>query len=121
VTEPKLKKGDRVRVVYEGVVDWVSSTSTTFELGGSESGHYPHDPTRVSIEKLPDPEPQWVNGDVISVPERGSGWPPAEFHRIGDRWLTKNGAGIAIANHLPKWWQEGAVRIIHKADEAQPT
>lgn len=116
--------GDRVRVTYTCEGEVTSVGYETFLMKGVDSENLPfercyvHDPKpeHLSFEKLQDPEPTWVNGDVIAVPEQGETRPSVEFHRIGTRWLTKSGAGIAIGPHLSTWWQAGKVEIRYKAD-----
>lgn len=115
------KKGDRVRVTYEGTVDWLGP-SGTFELfAGDLHGHYSADPTRVSIEKLQDPEPEWVNGDVIQVVyERtvlGNPYGPRLLARINGEWVFadtgKTTGPWFMTNHWP-----GNVEVIHKTATA---
>jgi hypothetical protein len=112
---PTLKKGDRVRVTYEGTIAWLG-THGTFGLEGTQEGHYPDDPTRVSIEKLADPEPEWVNGDVVKI----GGWLPG--HWFNGSWRSAGGGrhpfdgGGGSAARFSNYWQAGEVEILYKQD-----
>ena len=110
------KVGDRVRVttVREGIVrqneerDWIladfnAGTRRPLPIGASDS----------TIEKLQDPEPEWVNGDVIRLGSTGG-----VFVRSGDAWRHAKTnqwvQGLNFAQH----WREGILEILYKHDAA---
>lgn len=78
-----------------------------------------HDTDGWTFEKLQDPEPQWVNGDVVAVVFTGPGlgYPtgPRKAARVDGKWLftdTGDKAGPhLIGNHWPD------VEILYKADQ----
>lgn len=68
------KVGDRVRAtrIVEGeVIRNVDGHYSYVEVRTDEGVIELHDDERWSFEKLADPEPEWVNGDVIVI--RGEG------------------------------------------------
>lgn len=58
--QPKL--GDRVRVVLETEITWVSGNGV---FATRLNGFSKEQEDVVSIEKLADPEPEWQRGDVV--------------------------------------------------------
>jgi hypothetical protein len=110
------KHGDRVRIVYEGTVGWVGKTGA-FELTGAQNDHQADDGTRISVEKLPDPKPEWVNGDVIEVTyDRGGNYErPRIAVRVNGRWVLTDSAEEAGQWFIHNHWPED-VKILYKAD-----
>ena len=115
------KKGDRVRVTVEGEVTFVNDDIGRVDLQDGWTFDYPSkDRAIVTIEKLQDPEPQWVNGDVIEVEfERtapGSPYGPRKAALLNDEWYfadTGDKAGPWFThNHWPN------IKILYKADAA---
>lgn len=114
------KVGDRVRVTrtLEGKVTdaerghWMSP-HFMLEVDGA-GYHEIHDEDNWEIEKLRDPEPQWVNGDVVKVR------PYIPAYRIGDKWLTCDGRAhrFSVDLSLSEHWQRGDVEILYKANAA---
>lgn len=118
------KKGDRVRITdtREGVVHeagdrviWIT------EEGGHRTG-FEVDVSGCSvisrtIEKLPDPEPQWVNGDVVKI----GNWLPG--HWYNGSWRGQDGQRHPFdedggsAARFSNYWQRGEVEILYKADQ----
>jgi hypothetical protein len=102
------KKGDRVKVTYEGVVDWVSSTGVSFELENGEGSHYVNDVS--TIEKLQNPEPKWVNGDVVQVVSTSG-----LFVRSGGAWRHAHTNQWVGGANLSKQWADDNLKILYKA------
>lgn len=109
------KAGDRVRVTVEGVVH--DSGGKWFDLGGNSFDvpyDGPHEAT-YTIEKLQDPEPVWVNGDVVEV----AGYVP--MHRLRGNWYNHL-AEPHYLNGMPgdvsEAWRDGELKILYKADAA---
>lgn len=79
------EKGHRVRVVLEGEVIRIDESNDPgkqyFTLGGSEMTDVGWEGSEVvSIERLPDPELEWSDGDYV-LDADGS-----VFFRVGSRW-----------------------------------
>lgn len=87
------KVGDRVRVVLEGTVGYAGNVS--FIVGGARSSLIvPADEHVISVERLPDPEPDWQTRDVV-VDADG-----VCYLRDGlGAW--RNFAGVAYATDFP--------------------
>lgn len=116
-------KGDRVRVtrVFEGIVGEVGCTGIRLDHDQAQTRFDFQSPfwaTRgmvtQSFEKLADPEPVWVNGDVIHI------GPFLKGYRLGGKWLNEDGevhywsrGGEAL---VPKAWREGTLTVLYKAD-----
>ena len=88
----KPKIGDRVRVVLEGEVSHVEpSLPDSFYIGSGPEGSnviFPGADHVVSVEKLPDPEPEWQPGDVV-LDNNGNVWERAWYERTGNSWLRR--------------------------------
>ena len=115
------KVGDRVRAtdIREGVVTKVEFDAAWIETKGGQTALVLNvsDTTLESrtFEKLQDPEPQWVNGDVIKV----GGWLPA--YRVKGDWVAaKFGCQHYMLSADPdivsKSWRSGNLDILYKAD-----
>jgi hypothetical protein len=117
VTE--FKKGDRVRVTLEGEIT----------AGPGPTGRFRVSPgdfqwawvTADLIEKIVDPVPVWVTGDVILVGghdgdrapllyKQGYGW-----HCV-DRRCIVYGNGVHHSDEVAHDWMNGDVEILYKAD-----
>lgn len=115
--EPKV--GDRVRatLTYEGVVKGLPA------MGGQhvrlEVADYHTDPSRYldvnlwSFEKLQDPEPTWVNGDVIKIP--GCGDSTLICMKIPNKWVVHDALPMR-GGWVTEMWEDGKVKILYKAD-----
>lgn len=101
----KPKVGDRVRVTMEGHVDAVEDDLLT--LDGRHI--WRHDFT---FEKLQDPEPVWVNGDVVQFTGDPSYQPI--YHLIGGEWIEIS--GIRCGETPSDWWPNH-MKILYKADQ----
>ena len=91
VSIEKVEEGDYVRVVLEGKVADVYGTSLYFEENDDCDQPYVYmdHPAVKSVEKVPEPEPEWQQGDVV-LDASGT-----VFHRGGDgKWRDSycNGA-----------------------------
>ena len=107
------KEGDRVKVTFEGVVVRADEhaigvhtmpgklVSSSARLRAGEAG--------VTIEKLRDPEPEWVNGDLIKC---GG----AIFSRCRDVWRSTSDDSIESHLLIANYWKAGKVEILYKAD-----
>lgn len=115
----EFKKGDRVRVTIEGEV--VGTGATSFRLLTrpgqiiSSSAHVRPNEPGVTVEKLTDPEPEWVNGDVVKI----GLWLPA--YRVKGDWVAANHGYqhymlSADPDIVSKSWQSGDLKILYKAD-----
>jgi len=109
------KKGDRVRVTYEGTVTRVAGDEPVLRL---ETGIWLNAEEAVTVEKLADynPEPEWVNGDVVKI----GGWLPG--HWFNGSWRSAGGGrhpfdgGGGSAARFSNYWQAGEVEILYKQD-----
>lgn len=96
----ELKKGDRVKVTIEGEVSRTWSGTSAGDLGyvdvGESSIRLTADGVtieNVTVEKLPDPEPVWLPGDVVSL-FAGPGWDGIYSTRVlgrDDQWRDGDG------------------------------
>lgn len=123
MTEQYIPKvGGRVRATIEGVAGNVSSG--WFDLGVN---CIPMNPERYSgatyaVEKLADynPEPEWVNGDVVEVVFRdcGPGFPsgPRRAAHVNGRWVMTDTGETAGVHFMTNHWPEN-VTILYKADQ----
>lgn len=111
------KKGDRVRVTIEGSVTEVSNRGDWFDVGANCIDLDPkrHDGATYTIEKLADPEPEWVNGDVVKAGIF------VEAYRLGGEWRNLDGDTHYFSrggsHHLTEAWRDGKVEILYKADQ----
>lgn len=109
------KVGDRVRVTYEGTIDWVSRNGFVFTIGDND--HVELNTKGAEIEKLQDPEPDWVNGDVVEVVyERtvpGNPHGPRLVARIGGKWRLADTGEITGPYFMRNHWPDN-VKILHK-------
>lgn len=112
-------KGDRVRMTFEGVVENVWGDGVAVDQAGRDgSRHFSLKDDGVSIEKLQDPEPQWVNGDVVEVKY----YVPA--HRIDGKWINPTTGNVHYfstpsgVHEVPTAYTEGDLKILYKADAA---
>jgi hypothetical protein len=109
------KKGDRVRVTYEGTVTRVAGDEPVLRL---ETGIWLNAEEAVTVEKLADynPEPEWVNGDVVKI----GGWLPG--HWCNGSWRSADGGrhpfdgGGGSAARFSNYWQAGEVEILYRQD-----
>lgn len=117
----EFKKGDRVKVtdVLEATITDVHSDGTLITKYGD---WIPSDPANISegwqrtIEKLPDPEPEWVNGDVVKVGGWKAGyWYDGKWYNADRKLHIFSGAG-GSAITLSDYWVRGEVEILWKAD-----
>jgi hypothetical protein len=112
--QPKV--GDRVRAtrVVEGAVTANVDGEYSYVLINTDDGDEElHDDDRWSFEKLADPEPKWVNGDVVRRTYAEELEPIA---RIQGAWRTVN-HGLPLADReLSRSWDHGDVEILYKAD-----
>lgn len=105
----EFKKGDRVRVTFEAVVfndsaasGWVNvSSGALSNLATAQVEH---------VEKLADPEPVWVNGDLVR--RTPTAFPIA---RIDGRWLRANGFSFSNGE-VSQAWHDGDLEVLYKAD-----
>lgn len=111
MTEYTPKVGDRVRAtrVIEGEVTADRGDGYAFIEVMSEKGRselfYKHG---WSFEKLQDPEPKWVNGDVVSI--NGD-----VMSRVEGKWVyVEHGTWDYELAEFP--WKRGWVEILYKAD-----
>lgn len=136
MTEYKPQKGDRVRVTIEGEVSIAHSSGYSGQkrvlLGvpGADSPQFwlnPEDPL-VTVEKLADynPEPEWVNGDVILIIGEAGKRTPMIYCAVGE-FAPPHKAVWACSEcsqgwHLPasvsEDWRSGDVEILYKANAA---
>lgn len=112
------KKGDRVRVTIEGDVSEVSGRGTWFVLGANciELTPEHRNGATYTVEKLQDPippEPEWVNGDVIKVPddERASKW--YICLRVPGGWIAQDG-GTVNSPYVSRMWAAGKLDTLFK-------
>ena len=122
-----LKEGDRVRCTREitGVVEKAPRMDTSIKSGSYWWFAVREDDGTVSevysdmhwtTEKLQDPEPQWVSGDVVRITALCPSNPYATFIRTEGRgWegVGGNEADQLISNN----WRQGTLDILHKADQ----
>jgi len=110
------KVGDRVRatrtiegevtlVVHRDISKWREGR---LDLQTSEGLIELHDDDEWTFEKLVDPEPDWVSGDVISA---GGG----VYARIGLSWVDVVTGKSVLSNLIWNYWERGAVEILHRA------
>jgi hypothetical protein len=122
--------GDRVRVtqVHEGEV--TNANEIGFCLSSPDGRgirrSYYYDPeggrtlTNQTIEKLQDPEPRWVNGDVIRNKATGH---TMLMNRSGTwvcscRAVNSHAGATEPPEHVTGNWSAGNLEILHKADAA---
>ena len=109
------KVGDRVRAtdIREGVVTKVEFDAAWIETKGGQTALVLNisDTTLESrtFEKLRDPEPQWVNGDVVS-----NGL--TTLVRVGGGWMNGRTGLPAAPRAVSDYWNSGDVKILYKAD-----
>lgn len=103
------KVGDRVRVTYEGTIDWVSRNGFDFSVG--ENDYVELTTREATIEKLQDPEPDWVNGDVV---RRSDGASPIVC--IAGAWFPVDRPTDARVSHgaVSQSWDAGHLEILYK-------
>lgn len=68
----------------------------------------------VTVEKLADPEPEWVNGDVIRL----CGSVALTYVRVGDKWIIASSGEQADSDSISNVWRVGRGVILYKADAA---
>jgi hypothetical protein len=113
----KPKVGDRVRVTHEGEIQAVDKNRVLYRVGSGRTFTWfdSGDPKGVVVEKLQDPEPEWVNGDVIHI------IPYVEGYRIGGKWLHADGEvhwwSRGGGDVIPRAWATGKLEILYKADQ----
>jgi hypothetical protein len=117
MTEPNVNVDDKVRVtdVFEGEV--IEVTTDGFYIQGSTREFFGEDDLigtdwKRTIEKLADPEPEWVNGDLIEVTRDGSTF---VMVRVDGRWQYVND-GMLDYEVAEFPWAQGWVKILYKAD-----
>lgn len=116
------KVGDRVRATHavEGtVINTVDDTWSYVEVKTDDGLRYElHDDDSWSFEKLADPEPKWVNGDVILVIGEGGKRTPLIYvaNDEGDRFwaCAECTRGSHPLQHVSADWSNGDVVILHK-------
>ena len=131
----KPKVGDRVRVtrVWEGPVGAIEDTG--FRVDGEILGPWfdfrpsadnlSRGLVEHTIEKLQDPEPEWVNGDVILVSDGEGTKTPLIYCAVGEfappHQPVWSCASCYQGWHLPasvsEDWRNGDVEILYKADQ----
>ena len=109
-----FKTGDRVKVtdVLEATIERVTEGGvlvTEFDdwlhpLDQSQEGW------QRTIEKLPDPEPTWVNGDVVRVDSTGG-----RFVRSGDAWRHVDTNMWTRGEIISEHWSGGSLTVLFKA------
>lgn len=126
MSEYEPKPGDRVRVTFETVVDDRNAPGNTVLLG-----QYLGQPLyvcdrveadNISIERLPDPEPEWQPGDVVrdgdgnvwNYPAYGKGW-ALVFSYTGHAATT-----IKIGNRDGKREDEMTRPLVHLIRDGKP-
>lgn len=122
--QPKI--GDRVRasLVYEGVVRGLPAhlhegVHVRVELDAPTAAD-PMDLQRYldervwTFEKLTDPEPEWVNGDVVEVYFQAATPEARRYARVGGQWLPVNGGKAAGPYFIGNHWPEN-LKVILKA------
>jgi hypothetical protein len=116
--QPKV--GDRVRVTIDapvGVVDPSSSDPGAFRVDLTEQDYIWILPATagVGVEKLPDAEPVWVEGDLISVDGTSRlvrGW---DLASAAPAWRNIFGE-VCGDGHVSDVWRESRVTVLYKAD-----
>lgn len=116
------KVGDLVKVIVEGKVtrDWSHSE-------GHDKGFYLGDlllhnswvrDNVVSIEKLPDPEPEWKHGTVVMAPGH---YHRAPIVRDANAGLWRFPDGSESKNHwnlrVSRAWQDGTLKILYTPED----
>jgi len=107
----ELKAGDHVRVTFEGKVRNVALNGDKFYVRSDWLG-FDALVKLGAIEKLAEPEPEWVNGDVIRV--RGESYLTYVWTYRG--WGVVGSNGTPDANSISSCWRKGEVEILHKVD-----
>lgn len=117
--------GDRVRATQtvEGVVTAnVDGEHSYVAVRTEKMGRWElHDEDGWSLEKLQDPEPEWVHGDYIKL----EGGHPEEFYFLirmhqlqshgGHHWEDLYG-NIVNDDVITREWNDGTLKILYKAD-----
>lgn len=125
--------GDRVRATrtIEGVVTLIQKDSHLYDayVGVVNDNGFRfelHEQHGWSFEKLPDPEPEWVNGDVILIIGEAGKRTPMIYCAVGE-FAPPHKAVWACSEcsqgwHLPasvsEDWRSGDVEILYKANAA---
>lgn len=106
----KPKVGDRVRVTIEGEVTEVSPSDGWFDIGANyiPTDRKEWDRAEYTIEKLADPEPKWVNGDVVRHANSVLAF------RHGD-WFNVRTGFVANSEFVSKQWRNDDLQILWKA------
>jgi hypothetical protein len=119
---PQYRKGQRIRhetsIVHEGVIKKIQDTyleiladdGMRYGLQSSDS-----DVTKVKIDVLAEPEPEWKNGQVIDWIDRITGERDIRLHRIADEWLTAGGIRISD-ERVNEHEREGLIRKVEIAN-----
>lgn len=115
------KAGDNVQVSFTGYLvrpakktDYGVPTDTAHNYWLVRSDDLP-DMREVFVsvhvmEKVPDPEPEWVNGDVVQYIGHGDDY---RYHLIGGKWIHAD--GTECSESPSDWWPD-RVRVVLKVD-----
>lgn len=112
MSHTEFKKGDRVRVTFEGKIT-ATAGSGHFRVGASVPANGPYGWVFAShMEKLVDPEPDWVNGDLIRIRD------DLVLTYMYDKGEWPNiGSDVRIKpDQVTTCWQRGEVKVLYKAD-----
>jgi len=128
VSDYQPKVGDRVRATrtIDGVVKNIVPADPTWggylDLQPEDGLSWIelHKDDEWTFEKLADPEPEWVNGDVVryTAPEnwvnRGT---VHVLARVSGFWVdTERGRSVLYSpDDFPYLWEQGLVEILYKA------
>ena len=115
--------GDRARATIEGRVARVSSGpagqfAIEIHVGGGRIWVFPED-DGVTIEKLQDPEPKWVCGDVVRTKRTGH----TAIRTRDGKWACTCPSGVDGGTtesqvYVSANWADGNLEILYKADAA---
>lgn len=112
--------GDRVRITYEGVIDVTGErVRGGFHLEGEPPYEFHRANGSHTIEKLQDPEPKWVCGDVVRTKRTGH----TAIRTRDGKWACTCPSGVDGGTtesqvYVSANWADGNLEILYKADAA---